>query len=102
MIDVFNNDEAGLRYGVPTKTTLAIHLKPARAGNSPLVLCKYDEDTCILLQARSSVPNYSITFNKWLLHWVQKVIKEGWRITLVLDNATIKQINLFIYIYIYI
>ena len=57
MIDAFNNDEAGLRYGVPIKTTLAIHLKPARAGNSPPVLCKYDEDMCVLLQARSLVPN---------------------------------------------
>ena len=83
MIDIFNSDEAGLRYGVTAKKTLAVEVIPVRAGNSPLVFCKYDgdrmKDTWVL--ARSLVPsykaNYSISFSKWLLHWARKVIYQG-------------------------
>ena len=83
MINIINGDEADLRYGVTSKRTLAVEVIPARAGNSPLVFCKYDGDKIkdMWVLARSLVPNYkanySITFSKWLLHWARKVIYQG-------------------------
>ena len=64
MINIINSDKADLRYGVTAKRTLAIKVIPARAGNSPLVFCKYDgdkiKDTWVL--ARSLVPTYKVNY----------------------------------------
>ena len=91
VIDIFNRDEAGMRHGVTAKMTLAIKVKPVRREIWRRRKKRHVGDRKVLSSKLHKTVSH---FSKWLLHWVKKVIKEGCRIDLLLDNRTINKISL--------